>query len=385
MKFRLVCLFLIVLLVLGACSGSKTFKPITSGNSPKVLVLLETESPPDMSRERIAYIQNALLSELKSSGFYVLEPGLTSAKCGGSDCPNRKVLAQSFGAQGFLKLKLDSISRNNFIAGYYNSVGGSVVLSDVNSKELFSFKHSESEKGGLLFNTGQIFQGLKSQVANSKADSFDALADNFVKGLVARMPAAEKEAAPESDLRIVKTSAKALGNGVYYVCGEGSLGALGYLVIGRERSNLREVNPGNYCGNFALSPLALQGRNPQIELRSALGSSVRSDLAGFKSQPVCDLEGIVQLSNSDPNTKLYFECQNDASSCEERLKQCMGHHYVVYRAPQSLGPYTKVAQFEQREWIDRSSGKQNAYVLVVTNADGFRSRPFAAEKVRRRS
>lgn len=374
--------FTLTLLTLAACSSAKNFAPVSAGPTPKVLVLLQADTPADMARERADYIQQALLSELKSAGFYVLDPALANNQCGGADCPNREQLAKAFGAEAFLQLKLDSVSRNNFVAGYYNVVSGTVSVSNREKKELFGFKHSQSEKGGLLFNTGQIFQGIKSQFENSNANSFEALADKFVKGLVARIPEPEKEQSPESDLRISKTSIKQTRKGVYNICAEANPGALAYLILGREKPNLREVKSGLYCANLSLGPVELQDQIPQVEVRSALGGSVRSELSGFKFQPLCDLDGIVQVAGGQPETKLFFQCENSSEECQQKLQRCMGNSYIVYRSPNALGPYTKVAKFETREWIDRMPpGKDSNYVLVATNADGFRSKPVSAEKI----
>lgn len=376
-------LIVALLLAMLGCSV-RTTKPVAEGPAFKVLALLPVAAPANMARERAEYIQQALFSELKSAGFYVLEPELTAKECGGAGCPKRQQLAKDFGAEAFLQLSLDSISRNNFVAGYYNSIKGTIGVSDRDNQELFKFKHAESEKGGLLFNTGQIFQGIKSQIENSDTKSSEILADNFVKSLVARLPEPQKEPVPESTLNIARTSLKQIGKGIYNVCAEASPAALAYLILARDKPTLREVKPGLYCANFALGPKLLQqDRNPQIELRSALGSVVRSDLPGLKSQPLCDLEGIVQVASGQPENKLFFRCEAGSVNCQERLQRCMGNSYIVYRSPNPLGPYMRVGKFNSKEWVDPTpSGQESSYALVATNAEGFRSKPVSAEKVK---
>ena len=184
------------LLFVAACGTTVTKSSQFEQSSPSLYALLPVTYPSDIRPERAAYIRTALERELATRGFVLLDDSVTLRVCGEASCPGRSELVSRYGVDGFLQLSLDGTNRINFGAGFYNNISGDLLLLNRESEELVRIEHSESERGGLLFNSGQVIEGIVSTVDNTGDLSFSNLADEFAQELALKVPKSRGRSLP---------------------------------------------------------------------------------------------------------------------------------------------------------------------------------------------
>lgn len=366
-------------LVLVGCGPKVKIAPKGEGSAPRSLALLPTESPSDIPRERVDYMTRALTRELGASGFLVLDPNEVASRCSSTACPESATFFDKYRVDGLARLELDSVQKTNAFLGYYNSVSGAFSIKNRSGAEVVEIKHTESERGGLLFNTGQIFEGLRSTVSNVQNDPFNKLSDRFATTLVTLLPQPKAADAPSANVAaaaaapvINEASLRGSGNGRYKVCVEGTPGLSANLVVNRLKSSLREVTPGRYCRNYALGNSLASNSLVAVELRNAFGVDVQRKLdAGPLLK--CDLTGVVQRV-SGPPVEVVFECGSGApSDCRERLQRCHGDQLIVFRAPSGSGPFLRAGNITGSRYRDASASGDDTYAVLAVDGDGSQS------------
>ena len=146
-------------LLAAGCTQSKVSLKPEYDRSISQVALLPTLAGPGIQRENAAYLQAAVENELRNHGYIVLEEAVVNRVCSAdAACPRREILTERYGADGFFQLTIESVSRNNFLAGFVNVISGTLSLKSAAGIELASISQDQSERGGLLFNSGQIFQ-----------------------------------------------------------------------------------------------------------------------------------------------------------------------------------------------------------------------------------
>lgn len=284
-KFKI--LLSISIILISACAPKVRVAKDFSGAISPSLALLPASHTSLAARERVALIQQELSSELRNKGFFVLDSKVVERTCSNPECPERQQLAKKHGIDTFAQVQVDSIARNNFLAGYYNSIRGLLRFSSKDDRELLRVEHAESERGGLLFNTGQIVQGIISQVKNSGDEAYGTLASKFVRTLVNQVPPPSSQSTTEngefqiSSLRTEKTPL-----GADKVCIRGTPNLSAYITLHRTRTNLREVTPGEYCGIYRLGDFLKDESQSRasVEVRSPFGDSTRKELVYEKGK-----------------------------------------------------------------------------------------------------
>ncbi|MBX7138013.1 MAG: hypothetical protein K1X83_08525 [Oligoflexia bacterium] len=373
---RAVFLTLLLLLCLAACSSAKAkIAPQAAQGTAGQIALMPIEAPADIARERVAYIREAILAELRNSGYAVLDDQLVQKLCTSSSCPERTRLATDYLVENFATLKLKSVDRNNFLAGYYNAISGNLSLVDSSGHELATVDLTESEKGGLIFNSGQLFQGIRSQAQNSAQESFANLADKFARSAVAKLPrpAAVKIGDDALGIDIQKIEVTPVEIPLYRLCAKATPRSMAYLVINKLKTNLRETAPGNYCGIYRLDGVS---DTPAVELRSPFGNSVRRELEMKLLPRYCRLDGLVSLSSEGKFSSLLVGCKDSNDQrCQARLSGCNGSKFIVYRAPQIPGVFSKVAEFSGSGWREAFPAEKANYQIVAVSGSGLRSQP----------
>ncbi|RIL11122.1 MAG: hypothetical protein DCC75_02960 [Proteobacteria bacterium] len=337
--------------------------------APSLVALLPADYPSGIRKERIDLINDLARSELQSGGYTVLDRNIVNTTCLDSGCSQRAELVKRYGVEGFFKVEVESISRNNFLAGYLNSIDGSLNLSGSDGREIFEVSHIETERGGLLFNSGQLFQGVISQVKNSGEDaSFGNLASRFVRTIVNKIPLEKPspQQTASAELKIGEIKQEKIGPLLVQLCAAGTAGQSASLVINRVKSNLREVAPGNYCGAYNVYDL---GQDPQavVEMRSALGATARAQ-AALNLPNECTLDSGVELVRENKRNKLLLAGSSQAPASR----------FVIYRSEDKSGPFQKVAEVKSASWTDRAAAGGEFYQVVCIDSSGKRSLPFAA-------
>ena len=374
-------LFLLLLALVAGCGPKVITSEALKNGTPRALAVLPINYPSGVQRERADYLRSALISDLRQRGFVVLDDNVITTVCSSPDCPQRTALTSKYLADGIVALHLDSVARNNFLAGYYNAITGELTLANRSGLQLLEVQHTESERGGLLFNSGQIIQGIISQINNSEKNSFSRLADKFAKTLVSKIPAPaatslEDEAA-EVAIKAVKLTP--IKTGGEEICVSATPQSMAFVLLPGQRANLREISPGQYCSRLRVADITTDMSTLSVEVRSPYGKSARQALkSGFAS---CDLDGLVSVRTQGASKKLVLSCAPALSKCDDRFQSCGAHHFIIYRAESPLGPFTKVAEVRDLAWQIPIQGKADSalYQVVAVDKHGNFSVPAAVD------
>lgn len=354
------------------CWSRPRISPEIESAPPRSVALLPLETESDIPRERLDFFSRELGSQLRNAGFILLDPTIVRRVCSTPGCPRREELFSRYMVDGIVELKIDSIARNNFLAGYYNSISGTFTISNSEKKELFFLDHSVSERGGLLFNTGQLIQGIISQVKNSGDSAEDALASRFINTAVAKIPS-PKELPQNVDataVAITSVTTTRLRDLVYQICADATPDSTASLLINGRKTNLREIRPGRYCGVYFLDQIPSESA-VTLDLRSPYGNSVQSEVA-LEPTMLCKLDESAKVLREKSGVKLLFPCDNGGDN-----------RIIVYRAPRRSGPYVKAGEISSASWTDplkASSSESYVYAVVSKNSRGERSLPHALSR-----
>lgn len=367
-----------VLTALLGCGPKVKMSEALKQGTPRAVAVLPVNYPSGVQRERVDYLRQSLTSELKNRGFVVLDDTAVNKVCPTSECPNASELTTKYSADGFVELHLDSIARNNFLAGYYNAIRGTMAFEDRMRKPLLEVEHTESERGGLIFNSGQLIQGVISQINNSKQDAYSRLADKFAKTVVSKIPRPKASAVEEEGDIVAITSVKLTQSKIGdEVCVSATPQLMAFLLLPGQRSNLREVRPGEYCSRLRLADIGADLSTISVEVRSPYGSSARQQLKSDVSS--CDLAGLIQVRAQGSAKKLVLSCAPSVNKCDSRYQNCDAHRFIIYRALSPLGPFTKVAEVRDLAWPLPRGSQADLYQVVAVDKHGNLSIPTAVD------
>jgi hypothetical protein len=351
----------------------------TGGSLPVSLAVLPADYSVDIPQQRVDLVREAVISELRNRRFVVVEDKVVSQICSTPLCPERERLTHNYLVDGFVTLSLSSFSKNNFVAGYYNQLQGSISVTDPTSKELVSVSHTENESGGLLLQSGQIFQAIISTVKNSGDAVFDNLAERFAQAVVEKLPAptlTTTNAQPEGlSLALNSVTAQWKTPTSYTVCAQGTPHSFAYLLLGTTRTPLRETKPGTYCAAFSSLVTNPNKSTEAVELRTAFGNSVRQNIL-IPSESPCDLQGRVTTIDTNTITLLCSTVGSDSSNaskeCSKSLAPCKVDKVLVYKAPEASGPYQKVSELSSSSF---QPPQADTVSIVTIGRGGIPSQP----------
>lgn len=379
---KLYAVALAVFLPLAGCGP--TVKNVAPAGQPipARLAFMPVKAPAEMRTERVSYVRDALRRELANAGLLLLNDDVIAKTCKSTDCPERAEVAARHGADGFFELTIESASKNNALLGYVDQIHGTARILDRSGKELVSIENRETETGGLLFNSGQVLEGLKSSVKNYGDNGFNFLADKFAKTICLKIPQTNSggnQPASAAEERISDVTVQTVRPDTYKICLTGTPGGTASINSGRRRFPLREASNGVYCGTHWLDSSSFGGGAEQPaffgELRSSFGDVARRDV-NIPLAPQCKWDDLFTLMQSNAGNEIKYA----AASCPVE-------RFEVYRAPRAIGPYQKVAEVRRSNWIDRpaksadakNGGEQGGgvqYQLVAIGRDGSRSKPL---------
>ncbi len=388
---NLICISL-VLLSFVACSSKAKISPSFSADELRSLAVLPTDYPDDIRREKVDSIVKSVKSELANKSYVVLADRLVDEVCTQPACPERKILTEKYQVDGFVTVAVRSVSRTNFLAGFYNAVKGKLIISDEKAETLVEIEETKSERGGLLFNSGQIIQGLISYANNSEEESFSKLSNGFALGLVSKIPTSKLTTINNDAIAvsIKDVNVKQIEPEIFQVCADATPDSLVSVVVNKQNTNLRSVSEGKYCGTFIYNQPANDVKSAvYVDARSPFGNSVRKEIQ-IKNVDVCDLSNKVLLTEKNGKPAIQIYCADISNGkdtspgdCQDSSSQCSVSKFIVFKANSNLGPYEKVAEFKNSTWIDRNAkqGSMYLYELVSVNKSGAWSLPVEAKTV----
>jgi hypothetical protein len=368
-----------IILLVSGCGPTIRTKLAPNTELPTHIALLPANTAIDIPKERIDLVRNSVLSELRNRGFVVADEKVVSSICSTPACPERTQLSKEYLIDGFASLSIDSFSKNSFLAGYYNQLAGSLSVVDRNGRELIAIDHTESERGGLIFNSGQVIQGIISQVNNAGDAAYRELSSQFAKTIVSQLPAATNTSnTVESEaLEVVIRSATAQWSSAtsYTVCLVGTPNSIASVIVGSQRTSLRETNPGRYCGAFSPLVAASTSGSSFVELRTAYGNSVREAI-NLPSAVPCELENRLLFAQNTLNvacSSIGGDISRVDSGCSQKTPLCKAERLVLYTADAKLGAYKRAA--EARQSSIRLPEPGATYEVVAMGIGGISSTP----------
>jgi hypothetical protein len=370
--------------VLQGCSPTVRTQLPAGSSLPAHIALLPADYSVDIPRERIDLVRSEVISELRNRNFIVAEERMVNTVCSTPACPEKGTLASKYLVDAFATLQIDSFSKNSFVAGYYNQLTGTLSFADKAGAEMVSVNYTESERGGLLFNSGQVIQGVISQVKNTGDAAYEELASEFAKAVVEQLPApsASTVSARQEGLEVDLLSASAEWQtpSSYLVCVKGTPHSFASLIVGKNRASLREISPGSYCGSFSALVTSSDGTPATVELRSAFGNSKREEVS-LPARSPCALDQ--RLRSNDNN--ITVQCAmvgSDLSKvqlgCSDKLKVCKAEKIVLFSAASEAGPFSKVSESSSAS-AKVPSVSQNLHV-VAFGSGGVPSLPVGVAK-----
>jgi hypothetical protein len=367
--------------VLQGCSPAIKTSLQAGSPLPSHIALLPADYSVDIPRERIELVRTAVRSELQNQNFIVAEDAVVNSVCSTPSCPERSVLASRYLIDTFASLTIESFSKNNFLAGFYNQLTGTLSVADRSGKELIAVEYTESERGGLLFNSGQVVQGVISQVKNSGDAAYEELALDFAKAVVEQLPAPTETTANARqeglEVELLDISAEWQTPSSYTVCAKGTPHSFASLLIGSNRTTLRETSPGLYCSAFSALVSSSPTAPTVVEIRSAFGNSQREEITLPVRSP-CALTDRLRTTDSSVSVQCAMvgtDLSKVQVGCSSTVKVCKADKIVLFSAPSDAGPFSKVSESSATS-AKLPSAAKNIHVIAI-GPGGVPSLPVA--------
>ncbi len=232
-------IFLLLFMISGllACSSTSILvKPPGAGLPVKVLYEPLSSSTP-LAREVMEQLDRASISALRNRGYLVIEATASTAEY--AKLPRVGVMINKF-------------ERTSLLAAHINRIGGKLLFRDANGAVLAESERLEVERGGLIFNSGQIFKGLSEQYNNESSDNVAGWMARFSTKLADSLPIAQQGGLVVADLqpRIEAVSLSSSNKGPQ-ICASGTAGVRAVLEVEDLKLPLTEVgDSGKYCQNL---------------------------------------------------------------------------------------------------------------------------------------
>jgi hypothetical protein len=283
--FRISALLIVV--PLGACTRSSA--PIPEAERARIsklsaLAYLPPKAEDEAPMEFISEIDQQVQSELKNRGYNLLDQDIVKIKCSAGDCQNLPANSQVDAVAHFT---LNKVRRINALIGHFNEVAGTLTISNTDGTMLTAIREIIRERGGLLFNAGQIIKGIVSSVQNTAKEKYALLGAKLARNLALQLPIPAKSAPVAVSISSVTASyERGLARGrksgtqaeASTVCLNGTPHQIARLKIDGREVNMIEISPGRYCRTIATEIVSNSAFSKQVELRSTFGVIVRQSI-----------------------------------------------------------------------------------------------------------
>jgi hypothetical protein len=267
-----------------ACSRSSGPLPeaartrISTFNS---LAYLPPKSEDDAPKEFITELDQKLQSELKNRGYILLDQDIVKLQCPDGQCQN---LPSDSHVDALARFTLNKVRRINALIGHFNEVAGTLTILNPDGTLVTAISEIIRDRGGLLFNAGQVLKGIVSTLRNTAQEKYALLGAKLARNLALQLPIPEKSEPSVVSISAVTASfenrgIKATRSGATpeasTICLNGTPNQIARLEIDRREINMIELSPGRYCRTIATEILTNTEFSKQVELRSTFGTTVR--------------------------------------------------------------------------------------------------------------
>lgn len=360
--------------ILAACGATVQVSPQRKDLAIRTIALLPSDVPADTRAERVERVRTLVRAELENSGFVLLDDRVVNATCKERTCPERADLFKSAPLDALARLTVKSAATNNFGIGYVDLLEGKLELIDSGAKILETVEYTESKRGGLLFNSGQVVAAFKTQANSFQDSTFEPLARAFARHITHSLtpPQAVDDEALRRAVKITAANFTRGIDGLVTLCLTGPPGNLASASIGPASLELIERGAGaerQYC---ATQPEALFGGSEDIrvELRSPLGGYDTKIVAAPVPRSVCALDRVLSLARAGSGYAISVGCGGSACNLTD-VESCRNERKAIFRAPSARGPFVKIATFIGTEWRDASPPPRGAVYSVQIDRPGI--------------
>ena len=163
---RLLTLLFVPMFV--ACTTTSVILAPEDNSLPAHIHFQPVQYESELTREHQTAIERVALAAIRNRGF------LVSSKANG-ELPS-------------VRLTVTTLRRDSVLAGHVNIISGRIEFYNKSGSRIAAGEHTESERGGLLFNSGQILAGITSELDNLGGNSFDDWIERFAMSLTGTLP-----------------------------------------------------------------------------------------------------------------------------------------------------------------------------------------------------
>jgi hypothetical protein len=346
----------VALFSLAACGPRVTISPGIKPDRIRVLAIAPVSQETDLQQERLHYLQSLLHSALSAKSYHVIIPEAVDNICGNTGCADGEDLRQKLGADAVVRLSVSSFAETNFLGGYFSRLSAVLTL-EQQKQGIITIDHAVSDRGGIIFNAGQVLKGLQSQYERFQDSGFERLANRLVSEVVQKVPT------PQSNSDLSGVAAETLviqqplikerkPNGVE-VCFQGNPQRFASLFISSRRLPLREITLGRYCGVIREDA---REEPAFVELKNVFGISARRDI-DFSSMDECSIAPYLKVER--------LQGSGVQLSALERPVTCEPIQLVILRASDKRSRPQQVAVVSSSKWIDNSVTENEVPIYFV--------------------
>lgn len=283
LKFLTLFVFL-----LSACGPKiKNVKPEPYNISK--IAILPTETDSELSTDDINTIDSIFKSKLQEKGFNILDQDIVMLSCEDKTCREGiKKISKEYAPDAFVKLKLGTTVNSNFVIGYYNHLSGEMHFLDQDISDIFYVESTESERGGVLFNSGQVLQGLKDTLDDWQSKPIIRMSEKFFDSLNKVIPSPTNSLGTASQNDDIEFWFENHNQGQTKACARSSKKGKATLLINQHVVHLRPLNltvskkdKFEYCTVIPFDKLKESANSLYAEVRlvSDFGDGINKDIS----------------------------------------------------------------------------------------------------------
>lgn len=320
---------LFILVFLTACTSTQVLVKPTRDSLPARVTFLPVEVETDLTREHLETVTRSAIASLRNRGYLVSESTAFVAN------------------QPSVVLAIETLRRDTVLAGHVNIITGRLRFQDAQGNILAENKHTESERGGLLFNSGQVLKGILSEINNQDDRSFDDWIERFTNRLARSLPepdlAAEQQLTPP-EIQNIRTSRAAQGQRVCFV---GPADHLATLRVGSTTFPMREIaSRSEYCVLLPLRLLTGENTNSAaVTLLSPFGLRATAAIDLQQTEVPCSNLSILASTIEEASlVRFQVLCGSQPMSCEH-TGPCGEYAFRLYET-QSDGAFKLIEEFD---------------------------------------
>ncbi len=327
------------------------------------ILLLPIKSNEVLALDRAQLIQESFERGFGSQGFLVLSRDSISNRCKGQDCSRKETLGSLFPTATIAEVTIESTRQTNLIAAFYNNIVGQLSLFSAQNQPIVTIGHTESERGGVLFNSGQILEGIQATATDLSADSFPVLAERFSRKIVSEVPRSniDRKKISSPSFNSVQVTPKGF---LVQICATVEQAAQVFLLNGGRKTRLSRVRDNHFCAVLPSKLLTADRGTKRIIATNQYGIEESKDFAVL-SMSTCSLTG-----------NIFFDRATGSIQCKQECPpSCLKEQIVVYRGGTSDTPFTEFGNLQNGKIKLPAGAEDLSYAIVTIDAEGFVSNP----------